>query len=180
MVSGGGALCRRNDNSRFEGKLFRGKPVDLAYPPVVDRWEEMNTDTDLIFILIGTNDASSGVPLGPVDSLNQKEFNGGLNILLPGLKERSPDSVIIISTILKRRSGGATLIPYNKAIKDAAERHGVICYDAHSLVGLDLGQELRDKSLTNTADGLHPNAAGAKIIGNKIAEFINDNYHNMP
>ena len=110
--------------------------------------------------------------MGPVDSLNSCEFNGGLNIVLGGLKKKYPETLIVVSTLLKRRNGGPALLRYNDAIEKACLRHGVVCYDAHSKVGLDFGQELADRDLKTTTDGLHPNAAGAKIIGQKIAEFV--------
>jgi hypothetical protein len=177
---GGGALCHRNSIERFKDRLFGGKKIDVAYPPVVSRWDKMDNDADFIFMLIGTNDYSSGVPMGSVDSVNKSEFNGSLNIVLRGLKKKYPGKLIVVSTLLKRRSGGARLLPYNDAIQKACERHGVVCYDAHSEVGLDFGQELYDKAMKTTTDGLHPNAVGAKIIGQKIAEFISANRRSLP
>ena len=177
---GGGALCHRNSIERFKDRRFQGKKIDVAYPPVVSRWEKMDNDADLIFMLIGTNDFSSGVPMGSVDSLNKSEFNGSMNVVLKGLKGKYPGKLIVVSTLLKRRQGGALLLPYNDAIEKACKRHGVICYDAHSKVGLDFGQELYEKAMKTTTDGLHPNAAGAKIIGQRIAEFISANHRSLP
>ena len=170
---GGGALCYRNDIPRLEAMKFAGKRIDAAYPPVVSKWQDMDDDADIVFMLIGTNDFSSGVPLGAVDSVDTKEFNGGLNVVLKGLKKKYPGKVIVVSTILKRTNGGKPLLPYNTAIRDACKRHGIVCYDAYSKSGLDFAREFHQGAMTTSRDGLHPNAAGAKILGKRIAEFIN-------
>lgn len=169
---GGSALCHRNDMDCWKNKLFQGKKVDAAYPPVVSRWDKMDNDADLIFMLIGTNDFSSDVPMGPVDSINKTEFNGGLNIVLKGLKTKYPRKLIVVSTILRRTNGGEALLPYNDAIKNACKRHQVICYDAYSKSGLNFEQDFHQHAMKTTSDGLHPNAAGAKILGREIAKFI--------
>ena len=169
---GGGSLCCRNDIPWLKNRMFNGKKIDVTYMPMVRRWQDMDNDADIIFILIGTNDFSSKVPIGAIDSVDKNEFNGGLNIVLKGLKNKYPDKLIVVSTILKRRNENEHLTAYNASIKDACKRYGIICYDAYSKSGLDFGSEFNQDVMTTTRDGLHPNVAGAKILGQRIAEFI--------
>ena len=174
---GGGSLVRRNSLPHLKDVLFSGRKIDIMYTPIVNRWEQMHNDADIIFMLIGTNDFSNGVPLGKSDSLALNEFNGGLNIVLPGLKKKYPGKLIIVSTLLKRVNGGAPLLPFNTAIREACKRHGMICYDAYTDSKLDLGNEYYKKIFKNTKDGLHPNAEGHKILGERIAKFIKKQAH---
>ena len=168
----GGALCRRITIPRFKNRLFRGeKRIDDAYSPVVDRWQDMEGDADILFMLIGTNDYNSRVPLGDPESAEASEFNGGLNIVLGGLRGKYPDARIIVSTILRRRGGG-NLGPYNAAIQSAAKRHGIHCFDAHNAPGLDFEADFQSGKKRITHDGLHPNPEGHRLLGKRIAEYI--------
>jgi len=169
---GGGSLCCRNNIPWLKDRMFNGKKIDATYMPMVRRWQDMDNDADIIFILIGTNDFSSKVPIGGINSIDKNEFNGGLNIVLKGLKKKYPDKLIIVSTILKRRNENEHLTEYNAAIKDACKRYEIVCYDAYSESGLDFGREFNKNVMTTTRDGLHPNVAGAEILGQRIAEFI--------
>lgn len=167
----GGSLARRNTIPRFQDRLFRDQRIDSAYPPVVDRWQDMDDDADLVFILIGTNDANSRVPLGPSDSVDPNAFNGALNIVLDGLVRKYPNGQIVISSILKRRGGGI-LAPYNTAIEAAARRHGVFFFDGHHAPGLDFETDFQSGEKRLSHDGLHPTPEGHARLGTLIAAFL--------
>ena len=161
---GGSSLCLRNEE------------LDSNYSPLVNRWNDIE-DADLLFILIGTNDYSSQVPLGNSDSTLNTEFNGCLNIVLEGLKEKFPDKLIVISSILKRKDNGVSIpvTEYNVAIESKANQYGIVFFDGFNAEGLDIGSDF-DGLIT--ADNLHPNSTGAKLLGQKIAEFLNTVKHN--
>jgi lysophospholipase L1-like esterase len=174
---GGDSLAYRN--SIYPNPTFGSsgnQMIDAAYPPVISRWQTMDNDADIIFMLIGTNDYTSQVPLGTDTSTNTNEFKGCLNIVLKGLRDKYPTKMIVVSTLLNRVSHNELTIKieqYNQAIIDMCKKYRIICYDAYTATGMDL--EYDENSLTEaiTIDGLHPNPTGAGILGRSIAGFIN-------
>lgn len=159
---GGSSLCLRNEE------------FNSNYPPLISRWEEIK-GADIHFILIGTNDYSFQVPIGEDNSTNLKEFNGCLNIVLGGLKEKYPDDLIVVSTILKRRESDLPipLTKYNDAIKSKAEEYDLALLDGYNIDGLDIGNDYDGKI---TDDRLHPNKKGAKLLGEGIADFLESKF----
>lgn len=161
---GGSRLCKVDET------------LDSQYPPVVSRYMNMDTAADAIFMLIGTNDYSSQVPLGATNSTSEYEFNGALNIVLDGLRTMYPDKLIIVSTILHRYNANSLpikLSEYNAAIRERCDAKHILVCDLYSTSGFDFTKGYYDKILTG--DGLHPNEKGAEILGRKIAGFINVN-----
>lgn len=57
---------------------------------VVDRYQAMDNDADYVLVFAGTNDAAAGVALGSATSTDPAEFNGALNVLIPGLITKYP------------------------------------------------------------------------------------------
>lgn len=158
---GGSSLCYRNNQ------------FDVDYPPLISRWKSIDKDADVLFILIGTNDYTSNVPLGNSDSRNESEFNGALNIIMEGLRKDFPDKLIIFSTILRRVEYNRfihSVEDYNNAIKEKCKHYGIICFDSWEETGLNFAADIEK---VTTDDGLHPNEKGAKILGQRIATFIN-------
>lgn len=156
---GGSSLCVRHNE------------FDEQYTPLINRWQDIES-ADVHFILIGTNDYSSEVPIGNDGSTAYDEFNGCLNTVIRGLQENYPSSEIIISTILKRKDNN-TDIPleeYNNAIRLKAEEYDLHLFEGNKIDGLNIGT---DESVTD--DFLHPNEKGAEIIGDSVAEFFNEN-----
>lgn len=140
------------------------------YTPLVDRWDNIPS-ADLHFILIGTNDYSTSVPLGDENSTDVGEFYGCLNTVFKGLKEKHPNELIVVSTILKRRDQGLA-IPveeYNEAIIKKVEEYEFVLFDGYNLENLDLGNDFQGLI---TTDRLHPNEKGARILGEGIADFL--------
>lgn len=149
---------------------LRYNEFDEDHPPLVNRWDEIK-EADVFFILIGTNDYSSQVPIGNSDSMDPGEFFGGLNIVLGGLKEKFPDKTIIVSTILKRKDNGVPIqvTEYNEAIKSKVEEYDLLLFDGYNIEDFDIGSDFEGNI---TDDNLHPNKEGAKVLGHKVAEFI--------
>jgi lysophospholipase L1-like esterase len=171
---GGGSLCYRNGIYPDPTYGDNGdQMIDDAYPPVLSRWQDMDDDADVIFVLIGTNDYSAQVPLGSVSIYSDTEFNGGLNTLLDGLRTKYPTKLIVVSNLLRRLNDNLTipLTSYNAAIKERCESRGIIFFDAYNGTGLDFKKDLSTKH--TTTDGLHPNETGADILAHRIAGFIN-------
>ena len=142
------------------------------YTPVVSRYMEMDNDADIIVMAVGTNDASHQIPLGNSTSTNEYEFNGALNIVLDGLREKYPDKLIIVTSILHRFNDNSLNVnQYRQAIEERCNAKHIVFYDSYKYTGFDFAKGYYDKILTS--DGLHPNQKGADILGRKIAGFIN-------
>ena len=159
---GGGRLCKTTPE------------IDALYTPLVDRFTLIDTTADIIFILIGTNDYASQVPIGATNSTSTYEFKGALNIMMDWFRTNMPDKLIIFSTQLHRFNDTAFTIKmseYRDAVKERCSAKHFVCYDAYENTGFDFVAGYYDHILT--ADGLHPNAAGNAILGRKIAGFIN-------
>ena len=159
---GGGRLCKTTPE------------IDALYTPLIDRYTSIDMTADIIFVLIGTNDYSSQVPLGATTIASTYEFNGALNIMMDWFRDNFPDKLVIFSTLLHRYNDEQYTIKaqeYRDAIKERCLAKKFVCYDAFENTGFDFVAGYYDRVLTN--DGLHPNAAGNTILGRKIAGFIN-------
>lgn len=153
------------------------------YTPVVSRWDEMDNDADIVFVHAGTNDYSQQVPLGDADSLDTSTFNGALNVIMNGLRVKYPTALVIFDSILSRYNDNSTSaeLPirtdqYRQAIEDRCNDHKFVFYDCYKYSGFDFVKDNNQSSGVYhvlSFDGLHPNAVGAKILGRKIAGFIN-------
>lgn len=145
---------------------------------LVDRLSAMDTDADLVFIMANTNDYASQVPIGPANSTDPTTYNGALNVILSYLQSTYPSAVIIISTMLPRKVNylNGVELPikieeYAQAVRDRVHDYKMVLYDAY----LDSGLNLRTTPTDGTGlsdDNLHPNATGAKMLGDKITAFI--------
>lgn len=147
---------------------------DSQYPPVVSRWDDMDDDADIVIVHAGTNDYSAQVPLGDPTSADITTFNGALNTIMDGLRQKYPSALVIFSGILHRYNDGALTIKaseYREAMESRCLAKHFVYYDGYRWTGFDFIKGYYDHVLTN--DGLHPNALGAKILGRKLAGFIN-------
>jgi lysophospholipase L1-like esterase len=158
--------------------VSRNQGMDAKLRPVVTRWQDMHTDVDVIFMLIGTNDYATQVPIGSIDSTSTTDFNGSFNLVLSGLKESFPDTAIVVSTLLNRMAKPMATHPipisvYNDAIIDRCRDHAITCYNLHEVPDLDLETDYSQGLFRLTNDGLHPNKEGSMVLGRYIAEIIN-------
>lgn len=151
----------------------------------------LNGDENLVIVWAGTNDFGHSHQIGNIDDQDPDTFYGGLHTVINALYDKLGDDVtIILCTPLHRNmeDGGTPGYPYSsdqtnklgnslqtywEAIGDVADYYDLLLFDAHTETGLD-----PRIAATNTAyfsDGLHPNAAGQTIIGDKLAKFIKEN-----
>ena len=155
----------------------RGAETDTDYPPACTRYTTMNDDADIIIIHAGTNDYTSQVPLGDADSTDITTFNGALNVLLSGLRDKYPTALIIVNNILDRiQDNNPSRYPivcqeYRNAIEAACVRNKIVFYDCFTETGLDFHKAYYTHSVSD--DGLHPNETGGAILGRCEAGFIN-------
>lgn len=136
------------------------------------RFREMDPDADLIFVFGGTNDHGHGdAPMGTEADRTPDTFIGACHYLFGGLKEVFPNAKIVAATPLHRaeenRSDGITLEDYVNHIRRIAGEYGLPLLDLYATSAI-----CRETLDTYTADGLHPNDAGYRILSEEIAGFL--------
>lgn len=155
------------------GSLIASSDVDSTLPPACIRYVNMDDDADIVIVHAGTNDYSAQIPLGESESTDIKTFNGALNTLMDGLREKYPTALIIFSNILHRFNDNANTIKasqYRACIENRCLAKHMVFYDGYKYTGFDFVKGYYDHILT--VDGLHPNQKGAEILGRKLAGFI--------
>ena len=160
-------------NYGIGGSLISSSDVDETLPPACTRYVDMDDDADIIIVHAGTNDYSAQIPIGEETSTDITTFNGALNTLMTGLREKYPDKLIIFSNILHRFNDNAYTIKasqYRECIENRCLANHIVFYDGYKYTGFDFVKGYYDHILT--ADGLHPNERGAEILGRKLAGFI--------
>lgn len=161
-------------NYGIGGCCIASTSQDAQYPPVVLRWNDMDNDADIVIVHAGTNDYSAQVPLGDPTSTDITTFNGALNTIMDGLREKYPSQLVIFSGILHRYNDDSLPIKaneYREAMENRCLAKHFVYYDGYKWTGFDFGKGYYDHVLT--PDGLHPNQLGAKILGRKLSGFIN-------
>ena len=139
------------------------------------------TTPDIVIVLIGTNDFARGYSIGTFTQTTEisdgttsiRDFKPAYACMINKIKVTYPNAHVYCCTLIQRYRGddetypiingsGTALSEYNQAITDIATWLG--CEIIRLDTAISLGQ-LEDL----TVDGsLHPNAAGAKIIANRI------------
>ena len=144
----------------------------------VDRYTEIPKDTDLIFVMGGTNDGfcASFVEFGNSGERAPRTFWGDLDELMDGLKENYPDAEVIFLTPLPNslhdylkaeRKYLMSQEKFPEVIITLAEEHGMEVFDLYNSNILD-GHD-KDNILHLMPDGVHPNAEGYRILGEHVA-----------
>ena len=148
----------------------------------VDRYTEIPEDTDLIFVMGGTNDGfcASFVEFGNSEERAPRTFWGDLDELMDGLKEDYPEAEVIFLTPIPNslhdylKAERKYLMPqeeFSEVIITLAEEHGMEVFDLYNSNILD-GHD-KDNILHLMPDGVHPNAEGYRILGEHVtAELI--------
>ncbi len=144
----------------------------------VDRYTEIPEDTDLIFVMGGTNDGfcASFVEFGNSEERAPRTFWGDLDELMDGLKEDYPEAEVIFLTPIPNslhdylKAERKYLMPqeeFSEVIITLAEEHGMEVFDLYNSNILD-GHD-KDNILHLMPDGVHPNAEGYRISGEHVA-----------
>ena len=144
----------------------------------VDRYTEIPEDTDLIFVMGGTNDGfcASFVEFGNSEERAPRTFWGDLDELMDGLKEDYPEAEVIFLTPIPNslhdylKAERKYLMPqeeFSEVIITLAEEHGMEVFDLYNSNILD-GHD-KDNILHLMPDGVHPNVEGYRILGEHVA-----------
>lgn len=183
-------------NCSWSASRVTGKPKGTdAYAACSDkriRDVGRNGVPEKIFCFIGCNDWGNEIPLGtwtsgdpiPDDSQMGPDdqittFKEAYVLMLNKLKTAYPTSTVYACTLLEDASSrdetpgapgdnadGVTIPQYNQAIKDVAQAMSVEVIDLHECMTYA-------EVTANTAEGLHPTAAGQAIIARYVINALN-------
>ena len=139
---------------------------------------------DVIIIMLGANDLLNGIPPGSYDGVSQvpegniETFSEAYALMLDKMKTWYPDAEIYCCTAAEvsrwndetgekfpfENAHKLTMKDYNAWIQSIAEKKGAKVIDVY-----DCGLTY-ENAQSYTSDGTHPNAAGAKLIADKVCE----------
>lgn len=152
------------------------------------RAKDMENDADLVVVFGGTNDfGHSDAPLGKLTDKTNTTFYGALDVLFSLLKEKYPDSKIVVLTPLHRigeestcglpigkdyrkPEGSHPLKDYAKALKEKAKEHSLPIIDLFEEQRLNPNdEEVKEKYFIDTT---HPNALGHELLAEIVAQKL--------
>ena len=143
------------------------------------RAKDIDVDTDLIFVLGGTNDFHVGAALGtPDDPPGETTFYGALRSVCETLTHDHPDALIVFATPTRRtvppntgepdrNSAGLSLKAYRDAIIAVCAQYGIPVLDMY--MNSRITEATAEEYLM---DGLHPNRAGFEQMAKEIAAYL--------
>jgi lysophospholipase L1-like esterase len=113
-----------------------------------------------IVLMIGTNNLSA--------RNSDSEIVEGLQFLINAIKERKPNTHLIMVGILPRVKSEAHVAAINQKIKEMALKNRI----AYADFGKDflIGNKINQKLFVS--DGLHPNAAGYEVLGKALNKLL--------
>ena len=140
--------------------------------PMVTRYREMRGGVDIVFVIGGRNDYNQSFPIGQVGDTTANTLCGAIAILIDGLREKYPDSLILFSTSWYVN---ADMKAYTDATLAVCQAKGIPCFHAadQSLSGVYMNQSgFRSTYCIKPTDVSHLNAAGMKLVMPKFEKFI--------
>ena len=158
---------------RSYGKSGNGiASPEASGTPMVTRYREMRGGVDIVFVVGGRNDYNQNYPVGQVGDTTTGTFCGALSVLIDGLREKYPDSLILFSTSWYVNDD---MKAYTDATMSVCEAKGMPCFHAadQSLSGVYMDQAgFRSTYCIKSSDISHLNAAGMKLVLPKFEKFI--------
>lgn len=189
MERTGFELC---SNASFSGSTVSGQSQDnhegtyaCGNQRIADLAGPEGSWPDVILVLMGTNDLLYSIPMGAYDGTSQVEegyiqtFSEAYGLMLDKMHMWYPDAKIYCCTIMEvsqwddagnsfpfQNEHGLTAKNYNDCIKAVAQAKGAAVID---VFGCGVTYE---NAMEYTRDGVHPNAAGAALIADKVCEGL--------
>lgn len=144
----------------------------------LQRYPDMPEGMDIVIVFGGTNDFGIGnAPMGDAGDEIPETFCGAVNLLMRGLKEKYPMSVIVIVTPLHRMNelianeySGATLDEYVKILCDKAEENDFHIFDLRSADSLQPCDAYYKELIIE--DGIHPNEKAHELIAKEFIQYL--------
>lgn len=173
MGSEEGAIVRNYGISGTRIANQSNEPNGWSYS---QRYDEMNNDADIVVVFGGTNDYGHGdAPIGTPDDRTPDTFYGACNFLFRSLIEKYPMATVIVMTPLHRCGENnlkdwATLKTYVDIIRRVAADYSLPVLDLWKCSNIQ--PEAEGQRHAFMPDGLHPNAAGHRIIKSRLTGFI--------
>ncbi len=144
-------------------------------------------NADIMVVYGGVNDYYHGdAYIGTPEDTTPATFWGGVNFLMTFLKERFPGKPVVFMTPARECVHGNTdelkspdprkkedaqpLLYYVNIIKEAGEKHGIPVLDLYH--ELPINPNIPEDCEKYTADGIHFNDEGHKIIAKVLADFL--------
>lgn len=167
---------------------------DMRYP-MCDRYADMSSNHDVVFVFGGTNDFHFGVPLGEwytVDedtrtlNTDSSTFRGALNKLCLGLIDKYVGKNVILltpthrytfnsqATEFQKNRSGIWFEEYVQCIREASSIFSIPLIDLYAESGLfPYVQSNATKYFEQTSgDKLHPNTAGHARMAKVIERYL--------
>ncbi len=175
----------RVNNYGISGTRFAKQRVPSAEPgfdqDFISRVDGMDENADAVVVFGGTNDFGHGdAPLGDMESRDPYTFYGACHVLMSSIVEKFCGKPVVFMTPIKRlymdeesvdcKKKGYTLEQYVNAIKKVAAYYAIPVLDMYIMSGF-APQIPKNKEML-TADGLHPNDTGARIIAERLKGFM--------
>lgn len=147
------------------------------------RAEKMNPDADVVVVFGGTNDYGHGdAPFGKLSDRDRGTYCGAVRWLMEFLCRAYPGKPVVFMTPARRLGDlepsasahryypSLPLKAYVDAMKEIAKDYPVSVLDLYADLGIDPNQpEDRERY---TAEGLHFNDAGHRVIARRLYEFL--------
>ena len=147
------------------------------------RAEKMNTEADIVVVFGGTNDYGHGdAPFGRLGDTDRGTYCGAVRWLMTKLKDMYPNSLIVFMTPARRLGDempsasvhryypSLILREYVDVIIETAKDFNIPVLDLYSELGID--PNLESDRLKYTAEGLHFNDAGHRVIAERLKAFL--------
>ena len=146
--------------------------------PFTERFKAMPEDADLVVVFGGTNDYGHGdAPFGAWGDTTPDTFVGACHYLFSELVKKYPATPIVVMTPLQTSydqnpSGntGKPLIDYVDTIIRVAGHYSIPVLDLYRTSGIC--PRIPAHLPLYMPDGLHPNDAGARKVGERLAAFL--------
>ena len=179
------------NNYGISGTRFARQRKPTDYAPSFDqdyisRVESMDKNADIVVVFGGTNDYGHGdATIGRRTDRTPYTFWGACHCLFTKLYETFPNAQIVVCTPLhclgdenphiKMSADGSVvdtpvLQTYVDIIREACDFYSIPVCDFHALAGIQPNIPLHQQTLC--PDGLHPNAAGHKLMARCLTAFL--------
>ncbi len=136
-----------------------------------ENYTSIPTNSDLIFVLGGTNDWGGQVKIGTIDDTSDENtFCGAVNKLCTALTTGDySNAKIVFGTPIHRATENEdiTYEEYCNAIKEVCAKYDIPVIDLYNNSGIT-----SDNANEYLSDGVHPNIQGATLMGKYIAKEL--------
>jgi lysophospholipase L1-like esterase len=141
-----------------------------------ERYKNMTSNADIIFVMGGVNDVWFSSELGKITDTSDLTFYGAMNTLCNGLYSKYPGKQIVFITPTEEdnsscvSSKGYVVSDFANAMRAVCSKYSIPVFDANACVGIYPYNQIN--SDLYTTDKLHLNDEGHKAIGDKLSRFV--------